>query len=318
MKLVILDSQTVSKDGDVSLEPVTSLCDTTVYGAVSDDKVSKAIGDADCVICNKCLITREVFETCHNLKYVGLFATGFNNVDLDAATDFGAVVANVPSYSTDAVAQHTFALILDYFNKISDYSASTRSGDWINYKFFSYFYDPIYELSGKTIGIIGFGDIGQKVAQIAEAFGMNILTYTRTPDKAKGKAKSVSFEELMKESDIITLHCPLNDSTREIINKRSLALCKPTAMIVNTSRGGVINENDLADALKAGSIAYASLDVLTYEPMREDCPFIGLKNITITPHIAWASIETRKRLIKSVASNLKAFLEGNPINKVNN
>lgn len=318
MKLVILDSETVSKNGDVSLEDITSLCDTTVYGFVPNDEVARAIGDADCVICNKCLITREVFKSCPNLKYVGLFATGYNNIDLKAASDFGAVVANVPAYSTDAVAQHTFALILDYYNKISEYKASTANGDWINYKFFSYFYIPIFELSGKTIGIIGFGDIGQKVAQIAKAFSMNVLAYTRTPERIAGKAQPASLDEIMEKSDIITLHCPLNEDTKEIINKQTLSLCKPGALLINTSRGGVINENDLAHALKNGQIAHASIDVLTHEPMREDCPLIGLNNITITPHIAWAPIETRRRLVKKVSENLKAFLDGRPINKVNN
>lgn len=317
MKLVILDCETVSKNGDVSLEAITSLCDTTAYGFVPNDKVADAIGDADCVICNKCLITRKVFESCPNLKYVGLFATGYNNIDLKAASDFGAVVANVPAYSTDSVAQHTFALILDYFNKTSEYKASTANGDWINYKFFSYFYIPIYELSGKTIGIIGFGNIGQRVAEIAKAFGMNVLAYTRTIDKINGKAQPASLYELMEKSDVITLHCPLNEGTKEIINTKTLSLCKPTALLVNTSRGGVINEKALAHALKTGQIAHASIDVLTYEPMKEDCPYIGLKNITITPHIAWAPIETRERLVKNVAENLKAFLDGNPINKVN-
>lgn len=317
MKLVILDSETVVRNDDVSLESVTSLCDTTVYGFVENEKVAEAIGDADAVICNKCLITREVFEKCKNLHYVGLFATGYNNVDLDAANDYGAVVANVPSYSTDSVAQHTFALILDYFNKTSKYAASTARGDWINYKYFSYFYIPVYELSGKTIGIIGYGEIGKKVADIARAFGMNVVTYTRSPQKVTDGTKTVSLDQLMAVSDVITVHCPLNDGTKEMINRRTLSVCKPTALFVNTARGGVVNEKDLADALLNGIIAHASLDVLTYEPMRKDCPFRGLENVTLTPHIAWAPIETRRRLIEKVSQNLKAFIDGKPINQVN-
>ena len=318
MKLVILDSETVSRNGDVSLSPITELCETQIYGYVENDNVSSAIGDADAVICNKCLITREVFKNCKNLKYVGLFATGFNNVDVKAASEYGAVVSNVPSYSTNSVAQHTFALILDYFNKTTDYKASVENGDWINYKYFSYFYIPIHELSGKTIGIIGYGDIGKKAAQIADAFDMNVLAYTRTPSKVSPPAKAVSLEALLRESDIISLHCPLNEGTKEIINQKTLSLCKKTALIVNTSRGGVINESDLANALKNGDIAWAAIDVLTNEPMQESCPYIGLKNITITPHIAWAPIETRIRLIDKVAENLKAFIDGKPKNKVNN
>lgn len=318
MKLVILDSETVSRNGDVSLSPITELCETQIYGYVENDEVSKAIGDADAVICNKCLITRDVFKKCKNLKYVGLFATGFNNVDVKAASEYGAVVSNVPSYSTNSVAQHTFALILDYFNKTTDYKASVENGDWINYKYFSYFYIPIHELSGKTIGIIGYGDIGKKAAQIADAFDMNVLAYTRTPSKVCPPAKAVSLEALLRESDIISLHCPLNEGTKEIINQKTLSLCKKTALLVNTSRGGVINESDLANALKSGDIAWAAIDVLTDEPMKESCPYLGLKNITITPHIAWAPIETRIRLIDKVAENLKAFIDGKPKNKVNN
>lgn len=318
MKLVILDSETVSRNGDISLWPITKLCETKVYGYVENDKVSEAIGDADAVICNKCLITRDVFKNCKNLKYIGLFATGFNNVDIKAASEYGAVVSNVPSYSTNSVAQHTFALILDYFNKTTDYKESVKNGDWINYKYFSYFYIPIHELSGKTIGIIGYGDIGKKVAKIADAFDMNVLAYTRTSSKVCSPAKAVTLEQLLKESDIISLHCPLNDETKELINKRTLSLCKNTALIVNTSRGGVINEKDLATALRNGEIAHASIDVLTDEPMKESCPYIGLENITITPHIAWAPIETRIRLIEKVAENLRAFIEGKPKNKVNN
>ncbi len=317
MKLVILDSETVSQNGDISLSPITDLCESKVYGFVENENVASAIGDADAVICNKCLITREVFESCKNLKYVGLFATGYNNVDIKAASEHGAVVANVPSYSTNSVAQHTFALILDYFNKTSEYKKSVENGDWINYKYFSYFYIPIHELAGKTIGIIGYGDIGKKVAQIAAAFDMNVLAFTRTPSKVTPPARAVDLPELLSLSDVITLHCPLNEGTKEIINAKTLSLCKSTALLVNTSRGGVINEADLANALKNKTIAHAAIDVLTYEPMREDCPYFGLENVTMTPHIAWAPIETRIRLIKKVAENLKAFIDNKPVNKVN-
>lgn len=325
MKLCILDSETVSKN-DVSLDGITSLADTTVYGSTLPNEVAERIGDSDAVICNKCRITKEVFEACKNLKYVGLFATGYNNVDIDAATQHGAVVCNVPSYSTHSVAQHTFAFILDYFNRVSEYSKTVQNGDWVNYKLFSYFYLPIFEIKDMKIGIIGFGDIGKQVARLSIAFGMKVLVYTRTPSKAEAfkrennlgdEMKVCGLKELLKESDIVTLHCPLTEDTKELINKDTLRLMKKSALLINTSRGGVINEQDLTDALNNGVIAHASVDVITDEPMREDCPLRGAKNITITPHIAWAPKQTRERLLDVVAKNLKAFIDGTPINKVN-
>ena len=325
MKLCILDSETVSKN-DVSLDGIIKLADTTVYGSTKPEEVAKRIGSSDGVICNKCKITKEVFDACPNLKYVGLFATGYNNVDIDAATRHGAVVCNVPSYSTHSVAQHTYALILDYFNRVSEYSKTVENGDWVNYKLFSYFYLPIYEIKDMTIGIIGFGDIGRQVAKLSLAFGMRVLVHTRTLSKVDdfkrensigGEVKCCGLEELLAESDIVTLHCPLTEDTSELINKDTLKLMKRSALLVNTSRGGVINEQDLADALNEGVIAHASVDVITDEPMREDCPLRGAKNITITPHIAWAPKQTRERLLKIVAQNLKAYIDGAPINKVN-
>lgn len=317
MKTVILDSETVSRNGDVSLEGITSLGETSVYGYTPNNEVADKIGDADAVICNKCLITEEVFAKCPNLKYVGLFATGYNNVDLDAANRRGAVVCNVPAYSTNSVAQHTFALILNHFNKIREYADTVDNGDWVNYKLFTYFYIPTYELTGMTIGIIGYGDIGKRVAEIAKAFGMNVLAYTRSPEKVKAPARSVGLNELLERSDVVTMHCPLNEGTKEIINKGTLARMKKTAYFVNTARGGVMNEQDLADALNSGVIAGAGIDVLTLEPMREDCPLRNAKNCTITPHIAWAPKQTRERLLGVVAENLSKWIEGKPQNVVN-
>ena len=325
MKLCILDSETVSQN-DISLDGITTLADTTVYGSTKPEEVAKRIGDSDGVICNKCVISKEVFEACPNLKYVGLFATGYNNVDINAATEHGAVVCNVPSYSTHSVAQHTFAFILDYFNRVSEYSKTVENGDWVNYKLFSYFYLPIFEVKDMRIGIIGFGDIGQQVAKLSLAFGMKVSVHTRTASKVEAfkrennvgdELRCVNLEKLLKESDIVTLHCPLTDKTKELINKNTLALMKRTALLINTSRGGVINEQDLAEALNNGYIAHASVDVITDEPMRENCPYRYAKNITITPHIAWAPKQTRERLLEIVAENLKAYVDGNPINQVN-
>lgn len=317
MKIVILDSETVARGGDVSLEGIISLGETTVYGYTPNDEVADRIGDADAVICNKCLITENVFERCPNLKYVGLFATGYNNVDLNAAKKHGAVVCNVPAYSTDSVAQHTFALILNHFNKIREYADTVDNGDWVNYKLFTYFYIPTYELTGMTIGIIGYGDIGRRVAEIAKAFGMNVLAYTRSHQKVKAPARAVSLDELLECSDVVTMHCPLNEGTREMINRETLAKMKSTAYFVNTARGGVMNEQDLADALNNGVIAGAGIDVLTVEPMEENCPLRNAKNCTITPHIAWAPRQTRERLLETVLENLRRWTEGDPQNVVN-
>ncbi len=316
IRLVILDSETVTR-GDVSLDGITALADSSVFGYTPNEKVAKAIGDADAVICNKCLITQEVFDKCPNLKYVGLFATGYNNVDLAAASRRGAVVCNVPAYSTNAVAQHTFALILDYYNKVAEYKKTVADGDWVNYKLFSYFYIPTTEIAGLTLGIIGYGDIGRKTAEIARAFGMNVVTYTRSPQKVTDGTRVCTLEELLSISDAVSLHCPLTPENGKMINTETLALMKPNALLVNTARGGLIDEQALAEALNDGRLGGARLDTLTYEPMREDCPLRGAKNCAITPHIAWAPIETRVRLLEKVAENLKAWINGKPINVVN-
>lgn len=316
MKIVILDSETVSRN-DVSLEGITALGESIVYGFTPNEQVAEKIGDADAVICNKCLITEEVFSKCKNLKYVGLFATGYNNVDLSAADRHGAVVCNVPAYSTNAVAQHTFALILNYFSKIREYAEKVDEGGWVNYKLFSYFGIPTYELAGKTIGIVGYGDIGKKVAEIARAFGMKVITFTRSPQKITDGTPAVSLEELLKTSDIVTLHCPLTKDNEKMINAESLGLMKKSAFFVNTARGGLVDEKALAQALENGDIAGAGIDVLTNEPMGEDCPLRNAKNCTVTPHIAWAPKQTRERLLETVAQNLKMWIEGTPQNVVN-
>lgn len=316
IRLVILDSETVTR-GDVSLDGITALADSSVFGYTPNEKVAEAIGDADAVICNKCLITQEVFDKCPNLKYVGLFATGYNNVDLAAASRRGAVVCNVPAYSTNTVAQHTFALILDYYNKVAEYKKTVADGDWVNYKLFSYFYIPTTEIAGLTLGIIGYGDIGRKTAEIARAFGMNVVTYTRSPQKVTDGTRVCTLEELLSISDAVSLHCPLTPENGKMINTETLALMKPNALLVNTARGGLIDEQALAEALNEGRLGGARLDTLTYEPMREDCSLRGAKNCAITPHIAWAPIETRVRLLEKVAENLKAWINGKPINVVN-
>ena len=316
MKTVILDSETVTRN-DVSLDRITALGETVVYGYTPNEEVARCIGDADAVICNKCLITREVFDACPNLKYVGLFATGYNNVDLAAADDRGAVVCNVPGYSTNAVAQHTFALILDRFNRAAQYAAEVADGAWVDYKLFSYFGIPTSELAGKTLGVIGYGAIGRKVAEIAGAFGIRVVTHTRSPQKVRDGTPCLGFEELLGTSDIVSLHCPLTEDNARMIDAHALSLMKPSALLINTARGGLIDEQALADALNSGRIAGACIDALTYEPMRADCPLRSARNCTVTPHVAWAPIETRERLIGLVADALKAWQDGSPINVVN-
>ena len=314
-KAVILDAMTVT-DGDVSLEPLTSLCDTEVFGYSKPEEVAERIGSAEIVLTNKCRISREVFEKCPNLKFVGVFATGYNNVDIEAAIERGAVVSNVPGYSTASVAQHTFALILHYYSSVSKYSEYTSSGEWCFSKLFTHFGPPLFELSGKTIGIIGYGAIGQSVAKIAKAFGMNVAVHTRTYPKNDGGIEVLPLDELLRKSDIVTLHCPLTKETEKIINERTLSLMKPTAMLINTSRGGTVDEHALRKALDEGKIAAFGADVLTVEPMEKDCPLLGAKNCFITPHIAWAPLETRARLIGLVKENLEGYLSGNIKNNV--
>lgn len=318
MKIVVLDYETVTRDGDVSLKEIASLGELTVFGFTPDDMVAERIGDADAVICNKCPITETVFQKCPKLKYVGLFATGYNNVDIEAADRNGITVCNVPAYSANSVAQHTFALILNHFNKIREYADLVESGVWIRDKVFNRFYIPTYELTDMTIGIIGYGDIGRRVAELSAAFGMNVLAYTRSPEKIKPPVKSVSLFELLKNSDIVTIHCPLTDATKEMINKDTIAMMKKNAYFVNTARGGIVNEQHLADALNNDAIAGAGIDVLTLEPMREDCPLKNAKNCTITPHIAWAPKQTRENLFAVVADNLLKWITGHPQNAVNN
>lgn len=314
-KAVILDASTVT-DGDVSLSPLTSLCETEVFDYSSPEEVAERIGGAEIVLTNKCRISREVFERCPNIKFIGLFATGYNNVDIDAARERGVVVANVPGYSTNSVAQHTFALILHCYSSVSKYCEYTSRGEWCFSKLFTHFGPPLFELSGKTIGIIGYGSIGRAVAKIALAFGMKVAVHTRTVPNDAADVELMPLCELLQKSDIVTLHCPLTPQTERLINREALALMKPTAILINTSRGGVIDEMAVREALDSSKIAAFCTDVLTTEPMDKDCPLLGAKNCYITPHIAWAPLETRVRLIRLVRENLEGYLNGNVKNNV--
>ncbi|MEG0614268.1 MAG: D-2-hydroxyacid dehydrogenase [Oscillospiraceae bacterium] len=316
MKIVILDRKTLTND-DISFAEIEALGDVVSYSSTPNELIVERICDADVVLCNKSPITKEVISACKNLKYIGLFATGYNNIDIKAASERGIVVSNAGEYSTMAVAQHVFALILEHYSKVSGYSSSVKNGDWERSDTFSYFLSPTYEILGQTIGIIGFGSIGKAVAKVADAFGMKVIISTRTlPPKGLFPYEFVSRDEVFARADILTLHCPLTELTAGLINAENLAKMKKTALLINTSRGGTIIEQELADALNSGVIAGAGIDVLTNEPMKNS-PLKTAKSCVITPHIAWSPRQTRERLITIVAKNLGAFISGKPINVVN-
>lgn len=316
MKIVILDSLTVSSNAE-DFKDIFALGDVTSYRFSNDDEVAERIADAEAVFCTKTIISDEVFEKCPNLRFIGLFATGYNNIDVESASRHNVTVCNVPAYSTDSVAQHTFALILHYFNNVAALDSSVRNGDWIRSEIFTYFDIPIYELSGMTLGIIGFGSIGRKVAQIALAFGMKVIASTRTVPENYPEVSFVSLDELLENSDVVSIHCPLTEQTKELICMETLLKMKKTALLINTSRGGIINENDLTFALNNDIIAAAGVDVISREPMLEDNPLRTAKNCFITPHVAWSPKTTRLRLLKSATENFLSWKNNSPKNVVN-
>ena len=315
MKITVLDRNTVTI-GDIDFSIFNQFGDVTFYDAMDNSIIADYIADSEAVICNKAKITAEIMDKCPKLKYIGLFATGYNNIDTEYAKQKGIVVCNAPGYSTDSVVQHVFSLLMQIAGSIGQYDSFVKENKWTLSPLFSCFPFPIVELAGKTMGIIGYGDIGKKVASVADALGMKVVISTRTkPENCKYEL--LTKEELFSVADVISLNCPLNKETEKLINKETLSLMKKSAIIINTSRGGVIDEYALADALNNNEIFAAGLDVLTDEPMSKDCPLIGAKNCIITPHIAWASLEARKRLVKLVCENISAFINGNTINKVN-
>lgn len=313
MKLVILDGHAVNP-GDLPWDDFKNLVDITVYERSQPEEVISRIGDADAVFLNKINITKEILDACPNLKYIGVLATGYNVIDLDAARSHNITVTNIPSYSTDSVAQHVFSFILNFTNQVSLHNASVQNGDWIRCPDFCYWNAPLTELKGKTLGIFGYGNIGKRVSEIAKVFGMNVICTTRTPKE--NMPPMVSFEELLSKSDFVSLHAPLTDKTKNIINKDTLSLMKKSAYLINTARGGFVVEKDLAECLKKGQIAGYAADVLLEEPMSKDNPLLNAPNCVITPHIAWAPLETRKRLQEIALNNLKAFISGKPVNVV--
>ncbi len=317
MKIVVLDGKALAAK-DLNYDVFKEFGEVTVYENTKNDQAVERIANSEVVITNKVLLTREILAECKELKLVLVMATGYNIIDLNAAKEFGVTVCNIPAYSTNAVAQYVFASILNYYNKINEHNLSVQSGDWIKSDSFSYTVQPIWELANKTIGIVGFGAIGKAVSKIALAFNMNVLVYSRTKyaEYENEKLQFVSLETLLENSDIVTLHCPLTVDTKNLIGEKELKLMKKTAMLINSARGPVVNEQELANALKNGEIAFAALDVLCSEPMSKDCPLYNLPNCTITPHIAWMPFETRKRLMGIAVENLKGYLNGKPQNVV--
>ena len=314
MKIVLTDAQTVL-DNLVNADILKQFGEVEEYGLLRYDEVAEKIADADMVVCNKTLLDKNTLRLAKNLKYIGLFATGYNNIDIDYCKAHNVAVCNAGSYSTNAVAQHTFALILEHFNNTSNYNKYVQDGRWKRSKTFSPFVYPLSELAGKTLGIVGFGNIGRAVAKIANAFEMNVIAYNRSEKQADGVA-FVCFESLLEQSDVVSVHCPLNSESQDMFDKNAFAKMKKGALFVNTARGGVMVEQDLFDALQSEHLGGAAIDTLKVEPMEEDCILMGAKNCIMTPHIAWAPVETRVRLMNIVADNISAFLNGTPQNRI--
>lgn len=317
MNIVVLDGFTMNP-GDLSWNELEKLGTLKVYDRTSPEQLLERAADAEAVLTNKTVLNAAALRNMPKLKYVGVLATGYNVVDIAVAKELGIVVTNIPAYSTESVAQMVFAHILNITHSVGRYAEEAHAGVWSRQADFSYTNSPLMELYGKRIGIIGFGNTGSATARIARVFGMEVLVYTSKSQSAlpEGMTKAASVEEVFSSSDIVSLHCPLNDKTVEIVNAHHLSLMKESAILINTGRGGLVNENDLAEALKAHRIKAAGLDVMVNEPPMENNPLLGLDNCFITPHIAWATYEARTRLMNQTVMNLKSFIEGKIINNV--
>ncbi len=315
MKIVSVDLCTLSA-GDIDFAPLEKLGQVTYYDVLVPGALARAAADSEVLLVNKARVDAALISACPKLKYVGTYSTGYNNIDLAACAARGITVCNVPDYSTHAVAQHVFAMLLMLSGSVDKYAASVYKGDWKRAKSFSYMPWHTAELYGKTFGVYGYGNIGRAVALIARAFGMRVIVCTRTPP-ADCPYELVSNNEIFARSDVLSLHCPLTPQTEGLVNEHSLSLMKSDAIIVNTARGGLVDESALALALNSGRLGGACLDVLSAEPMANDCPLFRAKHTVITPHIAWIPRETRQRLVEEVARNLEMFLAGTPVNVVN-
>jgi len=320
MKIIVLDGYTLNP-GDLSWVGLENLGDLTVYDRTTnnDQQIIEAIADAEIIFTNKTPLSKEVLQKVPSIKYIGVLATGYNIVDVKTAKKMGVVVTNVPSYSTTAVAQMTLALLLEMCHHVGEHNLAVKRGEWTTSKDFCFWNFPLIELEGKTLGIIGFGQIGQATAKLAQAFGMNILTSgsRKRPELETDTCKYTTLDELLKLSDIISLHCPLTEQTEGIINKSNISKMKDGAFIINTSRGPLVIEQDLKDALNSGKIAGAAVDVVSVEPIVKENELLKAKNCIITPHIAWAPLESRARLMEIAVKNLELFIKGNAVNVVN-
>ncbi len=314
MNIVITDAATVV-GGGIRLDFLRELGEVMAYDVTAPDELNDRIASAEILLCNKTVISAAAMAAAPRLRMIGVFATGYNNIDLAAARERGITVCNVPGYSTEAVAQHTFALLLALVNRVGEYDATVSAGDWVRSRTFSYFPIPTAELAGKTMGIIGYGAIGHRVAEIARAFRMEVLVCGRHPIEEAGVTQ-VSRETLLEQADVVSLHCPLNEDSRGMMDAAAFARMKPGAFFINTARGPLVDESALRAALDSGHLGGVGVDVLTVEPMAADCPLLGAPRCCITPHIAWAGAETRQRLMRIVAENIRAFLQGKPIHTV--
>lgn len=316
MKIAVMDGHGVNP-GDMSWKPFEEIGQITVYPRTAPEEVVAHVGDADIVLTNKTVFNADVISQLPNVKYIGVLATGYNVVDTEAAHRRGIVVTNIPAYSTDSVAQMTFAHILNITNRVGYYAAKNSDGEWSRCPDFCYWDTPLTDLSGKTIGIVGLGHIGSKVARLAQDFGMDVFACTskNAADLPAGINKT-TLDGLLGISDIITLHCPLTPSTRELINKESIKKMRRGAILINTGRGPLVNEADVAEALQEGQLGAYGADVMCSEPPAADNPLFAQPNAYITPHIAWATVEARERLMAIAVNNLKAFVSGNPVNVV--
>ena len=316
-RIVILDGY-VANSGDLSWHEIASQGELTVYDRTLPDEVIARCSGATAVFTNKVIIDADTIAALPDLKFIGVLATGYNNVDIEAARRAGIIVSNVPAYSTMSVAQLVFAMLLTICNRVSDYSASVGAGRWASCDDFSYRLGPIEELDGKTMAVYGLGNIGRRVAAIAAAFGMRVVSCTSQPaENLPPYIEKVSHDEMFRRADVLSLNAPLTATNRHFVNASTIALMKPTAIVINTARGPLVDEDALADALASGRLAFAAVDVLAVEPPRQGSPLIGLDNCIVTPHVAWQSTDARRRLLDVSAANLRAFLAGAPQNVVN-
>ena len=316
MKIVVLDGYGLNP-GDLSWDAVSQLGELTVYDRTSSEEIIARSAGAEAILTNKTVITAEIMEALPDLKYIGVLATGYNVVNIDAAREKGIVVTNIPAYSTPSVAQMVFAHILNIAQQVQHHSEEVRKGRWTNNADFCFWDTPLIELREKKIGLVGLGHTGFNTARIAIGFGMQVTAYTsKSSLQLPPEIKKRTLDELFSECDIVSLHCPLTDETKELVNAERLRLMKPTAILINTGRGPLVNEQDLADALNAGKLYAAGLDVLSSEPPKADNPLFTARNCYITPHIAWASLEARTRLMDILVENIKAFQAGKPVNNV--